>query len=142
MRRSKTTSLSKRNRNRQISAPPQHAVQQRPGYALVSQQELRVAPLPKPEELAQFEAVLPGLAERIVTMAEENGRDRRLNNRTMRWVTILGQVFAFTIMMTALLGGFYLVQQGQDSAGVAAIVTAIGAPLATFVYNRKRSSQP
>jgi uncharacterized glyoxalase superfamily protein PhnB len=48
---------------------------------------VRIAPLPTPDELAQFDAVVPGLAERIVRMAEENGIDRRGNNRAIRWVT-------------------------------------------------------
>lgn len=71
-------------------------------------------------------------------MAEENGADRRRSNRTIRWVTVLGQIFAFVIMMTALLGGFYLVSEGKDTAGVAAIMAAIGIPLGTFIYNRTR----
>lgn len=101
-------------------------------------QQVRIAPLPTPAELAEFDQVLPGLAERIVTMAEQNGRDRRLNNRTMRWSTILGQVFAFLIMMSALAGGFTLVREGRDVVGMAAIITAIGVPLGVFVYNRTR----
>lgn len=72
-------------------------------------------------------------------MAEQNGDDRRRNNRAIRWATILGQLFAFVIMMTALIGGFVLVNKGQDVAGIAAIVTAIGVPLGTFVYNRRPS---
>lgn len=71
-------------------------------------------------------------------MAEVNGEDRRKNTRAVRIATIIGQVFAFIIMMTALLGGFYLVNVGKDAAGVAAIITAIAVPLGTFVYNRTR----
>lgn len=56
----------------------------------------------------------------------------------MRWVSILGQVFAFVIMMTGLLGGFYLVNSDKDVAGVAAIVAAIATPLGVFVWNRTR----
>ena len=81
------------------------------------------------EELAGFEQVLPGLAERIVRMAELNGQDRRSNNRAIRWATILGQVFAFIIVISALGAGFYLVNEGLDVAGVATILTAIGVPL-------------
>lgn len=79
---------------------------------------------------------MPGLAERIVKQAEQNGEDRRKNNRAIRTITIMGQVFAFIIMMTALGGGFYLVNQGKDVAGMAAIITAIAVPLGTFVYGR------
>ena len=56
-----------------------NSVQSREQFAGVAQrQELRIAPLPKPEELAHFDAVLPGLAERIVSMAEANGLDCHL----------------------------------------------------------------
>ena len=73
-------------------------------------------------------------------MAEENGRDRRSTNRAIRLITLLGQVFAFIIMMTALLGGFYLIDRGKDTAGLSAILTAIAVPLATFVYSRTRKN--
>lgn len=132
--------MSKRNkRERQLQQSQQNQLQERGQHAIIAQhRELRIAPLPKPEELAQFEAVVPGLAERIVRMAEDNGVDRRRNNRAIRWATILGQIFAFIVVMTALAGGFYLVSQGQDIAGVAAIITAIGVPLGVFAYNQTR----
>ncbi len=82
--------------------------------------------------------MLPGLAERIVRMAEQNGDDRRRNNRAIRKVTVMGQIFAFIVAMTALLGGYYLVSIGKDAPGIAAIVSAIGVPLGVFVYNRTR----
>lgn len=72
-------------------------------------------------------------------MAEQNGEDRRKNNQAIRWVTILGQIFAFIVVMTALGVGFYLVSEGKDTAGVATLMAAIVAPLATFVYNRTRA---
>jgi len=75
-------------------------------------------------------------------MVEQNGEDRRKTNRTIRSVTILGQIFAFIIMMTTLLGGFYLVHEGKDVAGVATIIAAIAVPLGTFVYTRMRPPQP
>ena len=131
--------LSKRNRNR-----PQHPAVQSQQTTIVAshQQALRIAPLPSPSELAQFDQVLPGLAERIVRMAEQNGDERRRNGRAIRWVTVMGQIFAFVVMMSALIGGFYLVNQGKDGAGVAAIITAIAVPLGTFVYNRTRPHRP
>jgi hypothetical protein len=73
-------------------------------------------------------------------MAEDNGRDRHRNNRAIRWVTILGQIFAFIVAMTALVGGFYLVSLGLDVAGVATIISAIGVPLGVFAWNRSRPS--
>lgn len=133
--------LSKRDRQVQREIERQQRQGQGPpGHTLIAHhQQLRIAPLPTSEELAQFDAVLPGLAERIVTMAEKNGDDRRRNNRAIRIVTVLGPVLAFVVAMTALLGGFYLVSQGMDAAGIAAIVTAIAAPLGVFIYRQARS---
>lgn len=73
-------------------------------------------------------------------MAEKNGEDRRRNNRAIRIATITGPIQAFLVAMTALVGGFYLVFLGMNAAGIAAIVTAIGAPLGVFIYQRSRST--
>lgn len=73
-----------------------------------------------------------------MAQAELNGADRRKTNATIRAVTIMGQVFAFIIMMSALFGGFYLVHEGKNVAGIAAIVTAIAVPLGMFVYTQTR----
>ena len=125
--------MSKRSNDRdlrKLQKQQQNQVQQRGPQTIIAQHsELRIAPLPTSEELAGFEQVLPGLAERIVRMAELNGQDRRSNNRAIRWATILGQVFAFIIVISALGAGFYLVNEGLDVAGVATILTAIGVPL-------------
>lgn len=130
--------MSKRRRDPNFSQFPTNAVQERPGI-VTHHSQVRIAPLPHPDELAHFDQVLPGLAERIVTMAEANNLDRRRTNRAIRVVSLLGQVFAFIVAMTALLGGFYLIDQGNDGAGVAAIVTAIAAPLGVFIYNRTKN---
>ena len=46
--------------------------------------ELRIAPIPKAEELVAYEAIQPGFADRIIRMAEDNALDRYRNNRTIR----------------------------------------------------------
>ena len=134
--------MSKRSNDRdlrKLQKQQQNQVQQRGPQTIIAQHsELRIAPLPTSEELAGFEQVLPGLAERIVRMAELNGQDRRSNNRAIRWATILGQVFAFIIVISALGAGFYLVTEGLDVAGVATILTAIGVPLGVFAYNHSK----
>lgn len=132
--------MSKRKRPPQYYVPTTSIQQGAQRTVVAHRQELRIAPLPKPEELAHFDQVLPGLAERIVAMAEANGEDRRRTNGAIRLTMILGQVFAFVVVMTGLIGGFYFSSQGHDLAGVAAIITAIGVPLGIFVVNRMRKS--
>ena len=74
-------------------------------------------------------------------MAEGYARDRWLNGRTARWSTILAQVFAFIVAMTIILGGFYLVQQDKSPEGITAVVAAVAAIVAAFIYGRRNPPQ-
>jgi len=85
-------------------------------------------PLPPPEVLRQYEAVSPGLAMRIVEMAEQEGAHRReMENRSLqgefeamrrdfreaRW----GQIFAFVIALAFMVAGSYVSIKGQPWSG-------------------------
>lgn len=94
-------------------------------------------PLPSPEHLEKFDRVLPGLADRITKMAEGYARARWLDGRTARWSTILGQVFAFVVAMTIILGGFYLVLHDKRPEGIAAVVATVAAIVTAFIYVRR-----
>ena len=94
-------------------------------------------PLPPPEALEKFDRVLPGLADRITKMAEGYARDRWRNGRTARWSTILGQLFAFVVAMTIILGGFYLVLHDKSPEGITAVVATVAAIVTVFIYGRR-----
>jgi uncharacterized membrane protein len=100
---------------------------------VAAKQDLHIGPLPKPETLAHFDQVVPGLAERIVKMAENNQADRLRTNRTARWVAMLGQIFAFTLAITAVVGALYLAAHDKDAAAVAAALGGLGIPLVAFL---------
>jgi uncharacterized membrane protein len=87
--------------------------------------------------LEKFDRILPGLADRITKMAEGYARDRWRNGRTARWSTILGQLFAFVVAMTIILGGFYLVLRGKSPEGITAVVATVAAIVTAFVYVRR-----
>src|SRR5215510_2342019 len=61
----------------ELTNPPPPRAPSPPQTTIVAHQQVRIAPLPSPAELAQFEQVLPGLAERLVRMVEQNGEDPR-----------------------------------------------------------------
>lgn len=126
--------MSKRSRERALRR--RHAGNASRGLTL-SRQELHVGPLPKPETLAAFDEVLPGLAERVVKMAEGNHTDRLRTNRAMRFVAIAAPMLGFILAMTVVVGGLWLIYAGKDVAGFGAIGTAIGAILAAFWKARK-----
>jgi uncharacterized membrane protein len=85
----------------------------------------RLGPLPAPEELAAFNQVLPGLADRITRMAEGHAKNRWANDRATRIVAILSQIFAFVIAMSVILGGLYLTFTGHPVTGLAAVFATI-----------------
>lgn len=54
------------------------------------QTEIRIAPIPSPEDLQKYEQINPGFAERIITMAEQERFDR--NKREDRKVEVFENV--------------------------------------------------
>lgn len=84
-------------------------------------------PLPDPTTLNQYDNVVPGAAELIVRMFEEQAKHRMdiekkqiedMQNRTAiektyasseSFIAILGVLFAFIISLITLLGGLYMI---------------------------------
>lgn len=95
-------------------------------------------PLPPPEALQKFEAVLPGLADRITTMAEGYARDTWANNRATRILALGAPVLAFIVAMTTILGGFYLIYSGKSPEGMATVITAVVGLVGAFVYGKRQ----
>lgn len=97
-------------------------------------------PLPAPEDFGQYERVLPGSARQIVDMAIRSLDGRiRAGEREQDLADSfqakdfqearLGQIFAFIIAMTAILGGIALIAAGHDWPGT----TLVGATLLAMV---------
>ncbi|QOE08393.1 DUF2335 domain-containing protein [Pseudomonas asiatica] len=121
--------------------------------AIIKSEERHSGPLPSPKQLKQYEECHPGLAERIVTMAEKeqahrhktidsmeafrkgalehvSGRDRR------------GQYLGAVLVLAVLAFCFYLVDKGSPRvAGWVAAITLVGLA-GVFVTGRfKRTSE-
>ena len=97
-------------------------------------------PLPPPDLLAKYERALPGLADRIVAMAEaeaEGDHRRALQKRALR-LSELGLAAAFVIAMTALGGGICLVHEGSSREGMGSILLAISSLVLVFLTRGKR----
>ena len=106
-------------------------------------------PLPAPAVLEQYDKLHPGLAERIVVMAEEEGKHRRQMEsrgldgdlKALKWFNleiILGQVFGFVIAISTVVSGVYLAIDGKELAGSFIGTGGVIALAAVFVYGRKR----
>lgn len=89
-------------------------------------------PLPPPEVLARYNEALPGGAERIVALAEEQaGHRRRMEAR--------GQVLLFAVVLVALVGGIGLIALGENAAGLVPVIAAIGGLGSLFVYREVKT---
>lgn len=99
-------------------------------------------PLPPPEILEKYNQVMPGLAERIISMAEQQGKHRQGLERTVvesnAFVQKVGPFLGFVVAMTAVIGGIELVLRGKDGYGLAAIITALASLAGVFIYGKSK----
>ena len=102
----------------------------------------RSGPLPDAEELAKYDAVHAGAAALILQKFADQtdhrrelervvvtGNDRRSNR---------GQWMAFILGMTTILGGIFLAYSGKETAGLVAVVGALGSLLLVFISGRSK----
>ena len=109
-------------------------------------QELQVmtafqGPLPSPEILQGFENVLPGAAERIMTMAEKEQSSRHSLEKKVSTASviamIIGVVFAFLglLIVSGLI--YYSLTLGNSEVAIALATTALGTVVMAFLGYRK-----
>ncbi len=111
-----------------------------------------VGPLPPPEVLAEYERVVPGLAERIVALAEKEQHERfalakervSLEREDIavakEQISLLkrAQWFGFSFGTATLASSLYLITHGEPAGSVATLITGIATLLGTFFYGNKR----
>ena len=106
---------------------------------------IAIGPLPSPEELKQYENILPGSAERILSMAERQSEHRQFLEKRDSQDQHLGIVFAFTLALAALVAGCVVVLNGHPILGSLFGLSGVGGIVATFIYgtrsNRKEREQ-
>lgn len=102
-------------------------------------------PLPHPEDLAKYEQVLPGSADRIISMAEQQAEHRRTLEKTVILSNVTLQQWglgcAFVLAMTAITGGIWLSSKGMSGTGLTAIISALVALVGVFVYGKSEQKR-
>ena len=102
-------------------------------------------PLPAPEVLRKYDEIVPGAAERIIRMAEEQSAHRRRLEQAVVVGDIAsarrGSILAFILAIGVIAGGFALIATGKDAYGIAAIIAALASLAGVFVYGRRRKSK-
>lgn len=106
-------------------------------------------PLPPPAMLADYERVMPGMAERILRTVEkpiEMAHDQQVHRHQLENKVITsdirrswaGMVIGASLSMAAIVGGVLLVLNDKPAEGLASILAALGTLVAAFLRANKR----
>ena len=116
--------------------------------------ETHIGPLPRPEELGQYESVLHGAADRIITMAEKELAQRHDAERTFLELKRLsiqadygrsnrGLYAGATVALAIVAAGALMTYLGQSEEAAVVVSGTIASVAAIFVYGaraRKREN--
>ena len=97
-------------------------------------------PIPPPEMLRQYDEIQPGLAERIISMAEQQSAHRRILEKRVvssnELRALIGQVMAFVIALFGIGSGVYLAMHDKPTEGLTAILGTLVGIVGVFVYGK------
>ncbi len=112
---------------------------------LVAEQELFLGPIPHPKHLAEYKKISLDAPERIMRMAEDQAEHRRKLESSIIGsnlkLEVRGQIFGFVIAMTAVIGGIYLMAEGQSLSGAATAISALAGLIGLFLWVRQERKQ-
>lgn len=102
-------------------------------------------PIPPPEILDGYNKIVPGAAERILKMAEDQAKHRHsLEKKLVGTETrnsTFGLFFAFILVALLIIAGSLLIYFGKPIGGLATTITAIAAVVVSFIV-QKKSDKP
>ncbi len=98
-------------------------------------------PLPPPEVFQKYELILPGSADRILKMAEDQSTHRRDLEKTVvggeQFRANKGLWFGFIIGMTTIVGGLFLIYFDKQWQGFIFSLGGLVALVGTFIFGKK-----
>ncbi len=102
-------------------------------------------PIPPPELFKQYEEVLPGSADRILVMSENQSIHRiKMESRVITfdtWRSMLGLVFAFLLVAGGIIGGIYLIKHDKDAIGITTMFGPLATVILAFIYQQKAQGE-
>ena len=114
---------------------------QRTSLAVQQQSLMYVGPLPPSNEFSGYEQTLPGAANRILAMAEQESEHRRKNEDKIVHHSIkksgLGQVFAFILALVSMGLIFYSILKGEPLGAIVPAIIALSSLIAVFVGKKQ-----
>ena len=121
-----------------------------------SEASIFAGPLPAPADLERYEQAVPGIAERILLMAEREQQERHANMRALadaerrqardtNWNIVRGQIFALaSVLLVCGLCGYFAWLGNVEAASSAAkwiIVSLAGVFISGNVVFRSRAAK-
>lgn len=102
-------------------------------------------PIPHPEIIKGYEKVLPGSADRIISMAENQSKHRQDLEKMMVRAevrdSLLGILFAFALGLSCIAASIVIVVTVPETAGAIASalfgITGIGSIIVTFIKSTR-----
>lgn len=102
-------------------------------------------PLPPPGMLREYDQIVPGAADRIITLMERQQDHRHgmesSNLKGNQGNERLGIYAAVFIVVIVCGGGMVLAWNGRETAGLVGMVTPLATLAGVFVYGRFKSGQ-
>ncbi len=99
-------------------------------------------PLPPAGELKKYNDVLPGAADRIITMAEKQATHRqKQESRVILGDNIrsfIGLFFGFIIVISAIICGTLLILKGHSAWGLSVVISALGTIIGAFAWSKRQ----
>jgi uncharacterized membrane protein len=110
-----------------------------PETIAVSRRTSFQGPLPPPALLREYNQVMPGLAERIVGMAEAEGTHRRKVERSLVRLSHEGLFCGATIALVVIVGSLIILREGKTIGGLAGVLGTLTALVTVFIFGRGKS---
>ncbi len=109
-----------------------------------AQQQLFSGPLPHPEFFQAYEQTLPGAADRILAMAE-NQQKHRHSQQSTRLVLdgvleTRGQWMGFLLAVISIIGGLTLILFDKPVEGLVTLIGSLASIVGLFLWSRWRES--
>ena len=94
--------------------------------------------------MEKYEHILPGSAERILSMAESQSKHRHTQESKFLDSSLIntriGMIFGFIISMTTIISGVFLIFFDKSTEGLSTILGSLVALVGIFIYSKKKDS--
>lgn len=102
-------------------------------------------PLPPPSLLRDYDEIVPGSADRIITLAEKQSNHRRELEAARIHADIgmskTGMWLGFVLALVFIVGAFVLIALGHTLEGFAAAAVPIAAIVGSYLFTRRDKQQ-